>query len=76
MMSNIKDSQINIAISEIEKRVKQKSDCFCIKFPEPVLDDVVEQLKKIQFLKVVFTKNKPAQVIVTINYSKLNKIRS
>lgn len=74
-MNDLHSNQINIAIGEIEKRVKQKSDCFCVRFPEPVLDTVVEQLKEIQFVKVVFSKMKPNQVIVTINYNKLNKIR-
>lgn len=75
-MSNIKDLQINIVISEIEKRVKQKVDCFCVSFEDDVVESLVSDLNKIQFLKVNFNKRKRKQVVITINYRLLNQSKS
>lgn len=67
--------QIKIAVTEIEKRVKQKVECFCVRFDDFVLDETVESLKKIQFINVLFRRTKPKQIIVSINYNKLNRLQ-
>lgn len=75
-MEDIKDNQTNIAILEIEKRIKQKVDCFCVRFNDNIDLSLISDLKKIQFLKVNFNKNNPKQVVISINYRLLSKLNN
>lgn len=68
---NKKQIQIEIAIAEIEKRVRQKVGCFCVQFDDNVLEETIIELKKIEFFRIKYNIFKPKQIIVTIDYRKL-----